>query len=74
MLKLFLPQPAQAPDYIVKVYDPLGTVPPYYRTASGTWHRDRILAKRYPSERAACAFIAGQGRFTCLELCAEVAR
>ena len=59
--------------YLVKVYDPLGTVPAFYRGIGNTWVPKRAAARLqvFSTERAARAFIAIQGSFTALEMCVE---
>ena len=59
--------------YIVKVYDPLGTVPAFYRSVRNTWVHSRATEalRVFTSERSARAFIAIQGPFTGLEMCVE---
>ena len=61
--------------YVVKVYDPLGTVPAFYRSVRNTWVPSPAAAplRVFATERAACAFIATQGPFTALEMCVETA-
>ena len=57
--------------YVVKVYDPLGTVPASYRSARNTWMMSPAAAplRVFATEPAARAFIAMQGPFTALEMC-----
>ena len=57
--------------YVVKVYDPLGTVPASYRSARNTWVMSPAAEplREFATERAARAFIAIQGPFTGLEMC-----
>jgi hypothetical protein len=59
--------------YVVKVYDPLGTVPEAYRSARDTWEISPAAAplRVFATERAAREFIAIQGPFTGLEMCVE---
>ena len=59
--------------YVVKIYDPLGTVPAFYRGVGNTWVPKPAPAppRVFTTERAARAFIAIQGSFTALELCVE---
>jgi hypothetical protein len=58
-------------SYIVKIYDPLGTVPASYRSARNTWVMSPAAEplREFATERAARAFIAIQGPFTGLEMC-----
>ena len=59
--------------YVVKVYDPLGTVPAFYRGVGNTWVPTPASAplRVFATERAARAFIAIQGSFTALEMSVE---
>jgi hypothetical protein len=59
--------------YVVKIYDPLGTVPAFYRSNGNTWVPTpaAVPLRVFATERAACAFIATQGPFTALEMCVE---
>jgi len=59
--------------YIVKVYDPLGTIPASYWSARNTWVNAPAASplRVFATERAARAFIAIQGAFTGLEMCVE---
>ena len=61
--------------YVVKVYDPLGTVPASYRSARNTWVMSPAAEplRLFPTELAARAFIDMQGPFTALEMCVETA-
>ncbi len=60
-------------SYVVKIYDPLGTVPASYRSARNTWVMSPPAEplRVFATERAASAFIAVQGPFTALEMCIE---
>jgi len=59
--------------YVVKVYDPLGTVPAFYRGVGNRWVPKPAVAplQMFTTERDARAFIATQGPFTALEMCVE---
>ena len=59
--------------YIVKVFDPLGTVPAFYRSVRNTWVPTPAAAplQIFATELAARAFITNQGPFTALEMCVE---
>ena len=59
--------------YVVKVYDPLGTVPAFYRGVGNTWVPTTFTEplQVFATERAARAFIATQRPFTALEMCVE---
>jgi hypothetical protein len=59
--------------YVVKIYDPLGTVPEFYRSVLNTWVPSPAAAplRVFANEGAARAFIAIQGSFTALEMCVE---
>jgi hypothetical protein len=61
--------------YVVKVYDPSGTVPASYRSARNTWVMSPAAEplRLFATESAARAFIAIHGPFTALEMCVETA-
>ena len=61
--------------YVVKVYDPLGTVPASYRSARNTWVMSPAAEplRLFATELAARAFITMQGPFTALR-CASKRR
>jgi hypothetical protein len=58
---------------VVKVYDPLGSVPASCRSARNTWVISPTAEplRLFATELAARAFIALQGPFTALEMCVE---